>query len=376
MNKLRIGLIGSGFMGRAHAYAFRAAPSVFDLPLYPELELLSDVDEETARNAAASLGFHRSTGDWRNLVTDPSVDLVDITTPNRFHLEMAMAAIAEGKPVYCEKPLAPSAGEALALVEAAEAAGVVTMVGFNYLKNPMTRLAREIIQSGEIGEIIGYRGCHFEDYMLAPVEPENWRLDPSGGDGVIGDLMSHAISTARYLVGGIAEIMADRDSIRRSFDEEQGGAGSLPAAKVADQVRALVRFESGCTGTLEASWVAAGRKMNHVFEVTGTRGAIILDYERLNELRFYTFEPNEGRDGFKTILAGPNHPPYGNFTPAPGHQLGFNELKMIEVAALVDALYGKARSFPDFREGWEIQRVVDSMVRSSTQGSWVAVEDS
>ncbi len=168
MKKLGVGLVGSGFMGRSHAHAFRAAAGVFSLPMAPRLELLADVNDEVAAQAAEALGFARSTGDWKALIADPAVDLVDITTPNTLHKPIALAAIEAGKPVYCEKPLAPNAGEAKEMVDAAEAKGVITAVGFNYLKNPMVALAREIVASGEIGEVVSFRGIHAEDYMTDP----------------------------------------------------------------------------------------------------------------------------------------------------------------------------------------------------------------
>ncbi len=384
MSAVRVGLIGSGFMGRAHAYALAAAPKVFDLPVELRLELLADVDDQVAARAAAALGFHRSTGDWRALIEDPEIDLVDITAPNAFHREMALAAIAAGKPVYCEKPLAPNAAEAKEMVDAAEREGVTTMVGFNYIKNPIAALAREIIHSGEIGEVFSYRGHHFEDYMIDPAAPFTWRHEPSAGDGVVGDLASHAISMARFLVGDIVSICADRDTVYAErpvgsddsvLFQRQVGSDKKRPVEVADQARALVHFANGAKGTLEASWVAAGRKMNLAAEVTGTKGAIRFDLERLNELEMYVTGQPPGREGFKRILAGPDHPPYGAFTPAPGHQLGFNDLKIIEVRDLMTALAGGEDPWPTFREAWEVQRVADAWTISAKEKAWLEIDE-
>jgi predicted dehydrogenase len=370
--KLRIGLIGSGFMGRSHAHAFRAAEGVFDTPLAPVLECLADIDEATAAAAAASMGFARSTGDWRSLVADDNIDLIAITTPTKLHSSMALAAIAAGKPVYCEKPLAPTAEQARQMAEAAEAAGVTTMVGFNYLKNPMVALAREIINSGEIGEIASFRGIHAEDYMSDPNAPYTWRLDPTGGLGVVTDLGSHIISIARFLLGDITAVTGQLVTVVK---ERPDGPGSSQkrAVEVDDEARALLRFASGATGSIEASWIATGRKMTLAFEVTGSRGTLMVDHERYNELRLYTSDQKPGREGFKTILAGPAHDSYAEFCPAPGHQLGFNDIKTIEVKALINALAGGTPCGPDFREAWEIQRVVDSIAASARQGSWVEI---
>lgn len=366
---MKIGLIGSGYMGRGHALAYRAAASIFDLPIQPELELLADIDAATAERAAASLGFRRSTGDWRELVEDDAIELVDITSPNHLHEEMALAAAAAGKHIYCEKPLAPTAAGARRMVDAAAAAGIRTMTGFNYLKNPITSLAKEIIETGEIGEVFSFRGWHFEDYMADPntlVQP--WRFDPSTGDGVTADLGSHIISLARHLVGPIDAVAADRDIVipDRGFGE----------VRVADQFRSMLRFAGGAKGSVEASWMAPGRKMAIGCEIWGSNGSLWFDFERLNELHLYTGSQVRGREGFRLIQAGPAHKDFANFVPAPGHQLGFNDLKTIEVRDLMEGLVpSQPAPWPDFQEAWEVQRVVDAVVTSAGAGAWVAVVD-
>ncbi len=374
MKQLGVGLIGSGFMGRCHAVAFRAAPGLFDLPTEPTLELLADVDEQVAKEAARRLGFARSTGSWRALIEDRAVGLVDVTTPTFLHEEMVRAAIAAGKDIYCEKPLAPNAATALALVEAAEVAGVKTMVGFNYLKNPITALAREIIASGEIGALIGFRGIHAEDYMADPATPFSWRLDPANGPGAIGDLGSHIISLARYLMGDIEAVCGETTTVVAERPVAPGSS-ERRAVEVDDQTQALVRFACGARGTLEASWVASGRKMQLAYEISGSRGSLAFTQERFNELKLSTAGQSRGRDGYKTIIAGPDHPAYEAFCPAPGHQLGFNDLKTIEVRDLLVGLAGGSPPWPDFREAWQVQRVVDAVVASAAEGRWVPIAE-
>ena len=216
MDEVRVGLIGSGFMGKCHALAFRAAPAVFgDLPKVT-LEVLADVDSGVTRAAAETFGFARWTTDWRALAGDPAVDVVAITSPNFLHQEMALAAIAAGKHVYCEKPLALDAAGALAMTEAAEAAGVRTLVGYNYLQNPITALAKDIVASGQIGDVIHFRGTHFEDYMSDPRAPCTWRCrKATAGAGVVADLGSHIISLARHLVGEIQEVSGSLQTVIR-----------------------------------------------------------------------------------------------------------------------------------------------------------------
>jgi predicted dehydrogenase len=373
MQRIGIGLIGSGFMGRSHAIAFRNAAGIFgDLAAVAVLEMLADIDAATAARAAASFGFARSTGDWHALIADPAVHLVDITTPNAFHKPMALAAIAAGKHVYCEKPLAATAADALEMAEAAERAGVQTFSGFNYLKNPLLAFAHEVIESGEIGEVVSFRGIHAEDYMADPAQPWTWRLDPAGGHGAIADLGSHIISIARYLCGDIVEVSGQ---IATVVPERRVAAGAIETRKVLvdDQGRALVRFASGATGSVEASWVASGRKMTIQFEVTGTKGSIAFDQERMNEIELYVAGQRRGREGFKKILSGPAHTHYGPFCPAPGHHLGFNDLKTIEVAAILASLSGGPAFLPDFREAARIQATVDAIVVSAHERRWTAV---
>ena len=363
MRRIGIGLVGSGFMGRAHALAFRAAANTFALPAAPVLDLLADVDAAAASAAAARLGFARSTPDWRALVADPAIDLVCITTPNALHKPIALAALAAGKHVHCEKPLAPTAADAHEMAEAAEAAGVCTSVGFNYLRNPMLGFARDLLLSGELGAPVSFRGLHAEGYMASAEAPWTWRLDPAGGHGAVADLGSHILSVARFLMGEIVELSGQ---IATVVAERPSAAGPR-RIEVDDIARAHLLFTSGATGSIEASWVATGRTMSLTFELTCARGTIAFDQERLNELHVF----REGRTGFETILAGPQHPPYDAFCPAPGHQLGFNDLKTIEARDVIRGIAGEIVFQPDFAEAARIQAAVDAIVTSARTRAWV-----
>ncbi len=283
---------------------------------------------------------------------------------------MALAAIAAGKHVYCEKPLAPTAAEAAEMAQAAARAGVVTQVGFNYLKNPMIALAKRLIEAGEIGEVRTFRGVHAEDYMADADAPWTWRLDPAGGGGALADIGSHILATARHLVGPIASLMAEVDTAVRSRPVAPGAA-ERRAVEVDDVARLLLRFESGATGSLEANWIATGRKMQHDFEVYGSKGAIAFSQERFNELQVYSTDDRTGLRGFRTIFAGPEHEPYGAFCVAPGHQIGFNDLKAIEVRDFLVAVAGGPALGPDFAGGHEIQKLVELAYRSSKERRWL-----
>lgn len=364
--KLRLGLIGSGFMGKTHVFGFAAAQKVFDLPYEVELACVADATEAQAEAARAAFGFARATSDWRTLAADPDIDVVDITAPNALHKEMALAAIAAGKHVYCEKPLAPLASDAREMAEAAAAAGVKTQVGFNYLCNPMLALAREMIEAGELGEIRGYRGLHAEDYMADAAGPFTFRHDPVGG-GALADIGSHALATAEFLLGPITRVLGDCATV---IDARPDGRGGSREVAVDDVGRAFVRFANGAQGSVEGNWIATGRKMQHDFEVYGSKGALSFSQERFNELQFYSTADAPGRRGFRRIEAGPEHAPYGRFCVAPGHQLGFNDLKAIEVAGYLDALAGRRAEPFGFRAGARIQDLVETILHSARDVKW------
>lgn len=365
--EIGIGLIGAGFMGRCHANAFTSVGGLFDLPARPVKAVLADASEDAARAGARALGFARGTADWQDLIADEAVDIVAITAPNILHEPIALAAIAAGKTVYCEKPLSTTAASALRMTMAAEAAGVVTSVGFNFLRNPMVKLAREVIASGEIGEITGFRGRHAENYMADPEAPHSFRTDPQGG-GALADIGSHIISMAIHLLGPFAEVSADCRTLYAERPVAPGAAERRPVM-VDDMTHALIRFESGVAGSLEANWGATGRTMDLSFEITGSKGAVAFSQENMNELRLYS--GSGARAGYKRIEAGPSHPPYDRFCPAPGHHLGFNDLKVIEVAQLIVAHTTGGTCWPDFRAAYEVQRVVEAMQQSADARSWV-----
>ena len=369
--KLRIGLIGTGFMGKAHVFGFASAQKVFDLPMQLELHTVADVTEAAASRAASDFGFAHATAEWRRVIEDPEIDVVDITAPNALHKEMALAAIAAGKHVYCEKPLAPLAKDAREMAEAAEAKGVKTQVGFNYLCNPMLKLAKEMIEAGELGEIRGYRGLHAEDYMADASGAFTFRHDPAGG-GALADIGSHALATAEMLLGPITEVMGDCVTM---IGERTDGKGGMRRVEVDDVGRAFVRFANGAQGSIEGNWIATGRKMQHDFEVYGTKGALCFSQERFNELHFYSTADAPGRRGYRRIEAAPDHPPYGRFCVAPGHQLGFNDLKAIEVAGYVAAIAGEAPEPFNFRAGLRIQTLVETIQKSSAERAWRRVTD-
>lgn len=364
---LHIALIGSGFMGRAHALAFAAADRTFDLPRTPRVTVLADRDLPTATVAAASLGIPRASGDWRETIADASIDMVAIATPNLLHAPIAIAALEAGKAVYCEKPLATTIAESEAMTATAAATGLPTAVGFTYLYNPMIVLARELIASGEIGEVTAFRGIHAEDFMASADALFNWRCEPDQAGGALADIGSHIIAMAQHLVGDIVSVSG---RLHTAYPTRRDAGGNDRAVTVDDQMDAVVEFAGGATGTLAASWIASGHKMGLAFEVTGTKGSIGFTQEQFNELKLYRSGPGR-TNGFTTICAGPDHGDYGAFCPASGHQIGYNDLKTIEVKAAIEAAAGLPSAAKSFADALAVEKVADAIRRSHREGSWV-----
>ena len=384
--RLNIGLIGSGFMGQTHADAFRRAAMLYrNLPALPHLYMLADANAELAQAAATRLGFERSTGDWRQLVADPAVDIVDITSPNALHHEMAMAAIAAGKHVYCEKPLAVTLAEAEDMAAAARAKGVKTMVAFNNIKTPAAMLARQLIERGDIGEPMRFRGWFDQGFFNDPDLPFSWRCSRrEAGSGALGDLGSHVVAVAQYLMGDVEAVIAQAQTYFPTRPLPGAGSGygaraDETAVRVPveneDQIQALIRFRSGAGGTIEASRVAAGKVFGVYWEVSGTKGTIIMDGERFNELKISRFDDPKPDRGFKTIYAGSQVPQFSAFFgfDFAGGGLGYFDVKVIEVHDLIQGIAGQGDCFPNFQFGLANERIIDAMERSLASGTWSTV---
>ncbi len=374
MASIGIGLIGTGFMGKAHALAFGAVRAVMgDVPDV-RLELLCDTPADKAQTMADQFGFARATDDWKAMIADPAVDIVSITTPNMLHFDMALAAIAAGKHVYCEKPLALTLDQARAMRDAARNAGVKTMVGYNYIKNPAFTHACKLLREGAIGDIVHFRGWVDEDYQANPELPWTWRSTiADAGLGALGDMGCHLVSMTYGLVGPIDSLIADMQTVHDTRPLADGSG----RAKVEneDTATALVRFASGVQGSISTSRSAWGRKSRLAWEVHGTRGMLCFDQERMNELQLYRNDGPAAKQGFTTILTGPEHPPYGNFCPAPGHQLGFNDLKVIEAAALLRAIRDNHAAYPGFDDAFEFEKVIHAVAMSAREERRVKIDD-
>lgn len=371
MKSLGFGVIGAGFMGKAYAIALSSVSATFSLGAQPRREMIATSSPESAARAAAALGFARSTANWRELVADPRVDIVAICTPTYLHQSMALEAIAHGKHVLCEKPLGMDAEQADAMALASARAGVQTLVGFNYMKNPATQLARQIIAAGEIGELIHFRGTHNEDFLMNPGLPVDWRLRAASASssGALLDLGSHIVNLAHFLCGPIAEVVGDS---RVVHTHRPGPSGAEPVEND-DQAMFLVHFAQGASGSFEVSRVAAGRKMGLTYEVTGTRGAIAFDQERMGELRVHSSSDAPARSGFRTILIGPQHPDYGAFCIGTGHGFGYNDMVVVEMRDMIQAVVTNTPAWPGFAEAAHTAHVLQAVRVSQDSRTWARV---
>ena len=386
MKDIRIGLIGTGGMGKAHATAFKNVPLVFgNQPGRPILEIVADIDANALEKWAGEFGFVRWTTNWKELVEDPGVDVVDITTPNHLHAEMAIAAAQAGKHIYCEKPLATTSADAARIVAAVAKAGVISIVGFNYLKNPAQAFAKRLIESGELGEITLFRGTFDQDFLANPDVPFSWRLDRTlAGTGALGDLGSHTIAFAHFLVGEIVEVCGLRATRIKDRVTPTSGSGYAATAQSGGEKRAvenedimelLIRFDNGAIGTIGTSRIGMGRKLGLSYEIQGTKGSLFYTQERMNEIQLYRDGDPDREKGYKTIYIGPEHPGYKAFFGLAGIGLGYNDQKIIEAHDLITAVAMRQPAEPDVQFAYRVNKVIDAADLSCQEHRWVQVQE-
>ncbi len=361
MGEIGIGIVGGGYMGKAHAVAMSAVGAVFNTALRPRLEMIAASSDASAERYAKAYGFSRSTGDWRTLVTDPKVAAIVIASPPETHLEITRLAAEVGKPIFCEKPLGSSVADATAMTETVEAAGVVNMIGFNYIRTPASQFARQLIADGVIGDVTWFRGEHTEDFYADAEEPATWRAQGEA-NGCMGDLAPHMINAALALIGPIGSVMAEIETVHDS----RGGV----AVTNDDQGQIMCRFERGAMGHLFFSRTATGRKMGYIYEITGTKGAIRFNQEDQNAVWLYKAEGPEAERGFRQILTGPAHPDYEPFCLGPGHGTGYQDQIIIEARDFLAAIETGTSLWPTFRDGLEVSAVVEAARQSNRTRGW------
>ncbi|MEM7440445.1 MAG: Gfo/Idh/MocA family oxidoreductase [Pseudomonadota bacterium] len=368
MTEIGIGIIGGGYMGKAHAVAMSAVGATFNTALRPRLEIVCATSPASAERYRAAYGFKRATADWLELVSDPKVEAVVIASPQSTHFDIAKAAFSLGKPVLCEKPMGQSLTESQMMVDAAEASGVANMVGFNYIRTPASHYARNLIQRGEIGEVTWFRGEHTEDFLADPSLPGNWRTQ-EWANGTMGDLAPHMVNAALALIGPISSLVAEVETVHVTRPAK---GGPQPVTND-DQGQIMCRFENGAMGHLFFSRIATGRKMGYIYEINGTKGAIRFDQEDQNALWLYKAAGPEGTRGFTKILTGPAHPDYLAFCQGPGHGTGYQDQIIIEARDFLRAIETGHAVWPTFRDGLAVNKVIAAAMASSESKAWVSV---
>jgi predicted dehydrogenase len=383
---LNVAMIGGGFMGKAHALAYAAMPMFFwPAPAVPVRKVVVDVTDELADEGRRRYGFEESSSDWRSVVSRPDIDVVDIVTPNDSHAAIAIAAAEAGKHIICEKPLARSGDEAKTMLDAVRKAGVIHMVAFNYRRTPAVALARKYIEEGRIGEIRNFRGTYLQDWSADPDSPLSWRFQKKiAGSGSVGDIGTHVVDLARYLVDEIAEVSALVRTYNKTRPVQKGGLDKLGAAEkntsaeraevdVDDEVVTLLKFASGAIGSLEATRNAYGRNNFITFEIHGTKGSIAFNYERRDELQvMFADDPADAR-GFRTVYSGPAHPYGSGLWPIPALGIGYSETKIVECFDFFTAIVSGKQPSPNFEDGYRTERVADALIESGESGAWVKV---
>ncbi|WP_298914388.1 Gfo/Idh/MocA family oxidoreductase [uncultured Roseobacter sp.] len=366
MAEIGIGILGGGYMGKAHSVAMSAVGAVFDAKLRPRLEMICASTPESAEKYRKAYGFARATDDWRVLVNDAGVEAIVIATPQDLHREIAEAAFALGKPVLCEKPLGASLADSRAMVAAAERAGVPNMVGFNYIRTPASQFARQLIAQGEIGDITWFRGEHTEDFYADPESPVSWRTQ-GDANGTMGDLAPHMINAALALLGPIEKLIAEVETVHSA---RPGGTVTND-----DHAQMMCRFANGAMGQMYFSRIATGRKMGYAYEITGTKGAIRFDQEDQNALWLYKMDGDDATRGFAKILTGPAHPDYEPFCQGPGHGTGYQDQIIIEARDFLRAIETGQNIWPAFEDGMEVNRVIAAAMASSRDKNWKDISE-
>ena len=371
MESVGVGLIGTGYMGKCHALAWNAVTPVFgDVPR-PRLVHLAEVSADLATQRAGEFGFEKATSDWRALIADPAVDVVSVTTPNAFHAEMAIAALEAGKHVWCEKPMAVAFADAERMAAAAQQSGRVAALGYNYIQNPVIRHIRKLIADGAIGEVNHVRFEMDEDFMADAEAPFYWKSEASSGYGALDDFGVHPLSLIQYLFGDVTRVMTN---LAMPYPERPTRDGARRTVETFDIASVLFDLATGASGVMALNRSAWGRKGRIAMQIFGARGTIAYDQERMNEFQLFTRDDRGTEQGFRTVLTAPAHAPYDRFIPAPGHGLGFNELKIIECHELLRAIGGDGDAeIVDFDAGLRIERAVHAMAQSHFERRWIDV---
>ena len=385
MRKLNVAIIGHNFMGKAHAHAWRTAPRFFELDAEPVLKVAVGRNQESLEAYAANWGWAETASDWRAVVARDDIDVVDISVPTDLHAEIAIAAAEAGKHVFCEKPMALTSGEARAMLDAAQRAGIVHYLNHNYRRTPAVMLAKQLIDEGFVGRIFHWRGAYLQDWIVDPEFPLTWHLQAKhAGAGPHFDLGSHNVDLARFLVGEVKSVSAMTARFVRerplpgagaaTFSAGQGGATESGPVTVEDAAFVTAEFENGALGSIDTSRFAPGRKNHHTFEIYGSDGSIVFDLERMNELQVYSRHDPAHVQGFRTVLATESVHPFVAAWWPPGHVIGYEHAFHHAVVDFVRAITDGTEVRPNFEDGVRETLVLEAALRAAESGARVEVE--
>ncbi len=387
MKTMNVAIIGTKFMGKAHSNAWLNAPRFFDMGIKPVLRVACGQNEAELKAFAARWGWEETETDWRKVVERDDVDIVDISVPTHLHRDIAVAAAKAGKHIFCEKPFALSLKEAQEMYEAADKAGIVHYVNHNYRRCPAVMLAKRLIDEGQIGRIFHWRGAYLQDWIVDPDFPLTWHLQKDkAGTGPHGDLNSHSVDLARFLVGDIKSVSAMMTTFIKerplpgagaaTFSAGSGESTEMGKVTVDDAAFMLAEFENGALGSFEASRFAPGRKNYNSFEIYGSKGSIVFNLERMNELQLFLRDDPAHAQGFRTIIAteGGEHAYVANWWP-PGHIIGYEHEFHHAVVDFMKAIETGSGIAPSFYDGVKEVEVLQAGIQSAQTGQRVAVRD-
>lgn len=373
---LHIGLIGYGFMGRAHSNAFRQVRHFFQLPYSPVLRAVCARNEPKVKAFAEQWGYESVETDWRRLVERKDIDLIDICTPNHLHAEISLAAAAAGKMILCEKPLAMNGPEALRMVEAVEKAGVANMVWYNYRRVPAVTFAKQLIDAGKLGRVFHYRAKFLQDWTINPELPQGgtalWRLDVNAaGSGVTGDLLAHCIDTAEWFIGPMASVCAVTETFVKH--RQHVLTGQMEPVGIDDACAFLARFKNGALATFESTRYARGHKALYTLEVNGEHASLAWDLHDLHRLQWFDHRDEGTLRGWRSVHITDGEHPYMNRWWVPGLQIGYEHTFIHQFADFLDGLAKRKPASPTFRDAYRTQLVLDAVLKSARSQSWVDV---
>ena len=370
--EIRVGIVGTQFMGRAHTKAYQDVLSFLDIPVKPVLRAACDINPEDLDSFANRFGWQTTEISWQKMVARDDIDLIDICTPNVIHMPIAVAAAQAGKHILCEKPVAMTADESQMMLDAARQADVRHMVAFNYRRVPALALAKQLIEQGRIGRVFHFNAVYYQDWLVDPAFPFVWRHDiKKGGSGAHGDMNAHTVDLARFLVGEIEKVCAAEEIF---IKQRSHGEGEVTGTVTADDAMYfLARFSDGALGSFMATRFATGRKNFLRLEIFGSEGSLLFNLERLNELQFYSRSDAATEQGFQNILVTESDHPYVKNWWPPGHIIGWEHTFIHEISDLLLAIANKEPVYPDFYDGLRCQQVLDAVCKSANEQRWVDI---